>query len=208
MTGPRSVSCGQDFTDVPMLTAEKEAELLSERTRICFFTGHRVISRQRLVRLTELITLQTEAFIYQGFDIFLCGGARGFDLYAGGAVVRLQKQHPSIRLVMVLPCPDQTRGWNEADRRLHRCLCEHADTFCLSADYDSGCMLRRNRFLVDHASAGLAYYTGAYRSGTAQTLRYADTCHMPVINLADMLEREEEKEQEEEEEQEEQEEQG
>ena len=178
-------------TSVPFLTDDAEAELDMLRPHACFFTGHRDLPAQRLVRLTEVLNLQTEALVYQGFDVFLCGGARGFDLYAASAVLRLKRDHPSLRLVMALPCPGQTRGWQRCDRDLYDYLCAHAESFYLSEQYDADCMRRRNHFLVDHAAAGLAYETGNYRSGTAQTVRYASSRHIPVINLADLLAREE-----------------
>ena len=183
-------------TAVPLLTEEQEAELDRLRPHTCFFTGHRNLPKEHLARFSEVLYLQTEALIYQGFDTFLCGGARGFDLCAAGTVLRLKRNHPSLRLVMALPCPDQTRGWQNADRELYDYACAHAETFLLSEHYDEDCMRRRNYFLVDHAAAGLAYDTGVYRSGTAQTTRYAASRHIPVINLADLLAREEAEERE------------
>ena len=183
-------------TVVPLLTEEQEAELDRLRPHACFFTGHRNLPAEHLARFSEVLYLQTEALVYQGFDVFLCGGARGFDLCAAGAVLRLKRNHPSLRLVLALPCPGQTKGWQNADRELYDYVCAHAEAFLLSEHYDGDCMRRRNYFLVDHAAAGLAYDTGIYRSGTAQTTRYAASRHIPVINIADLLAREEAEERE------------
>ena len=39
--------------------------------------------------------------------------------------------------------------------------------------YDRWCMMRRNRYMVDHASHIIALYDGVPKGGTAQTLAYA-----------------------------------
>lgn len=43
----------------------------------------------------------------------------------------------------------------------------------VSREYREGCMLKRNRYLVDHAACLLAVYNGERRGGTAMTVRYA-----------------------------------
>ena len=43
----------------------------------------------------------------------------------------------------------------------------------VSEDYYKGCMLERNRYLVDHSAKLLAVYNGERRGGTAMTVRYA-----------------------------------
>lgn len=49
------------------------------------------------------------------YRYFGAGGARGFDTVATMAVLELKKIYPDIRLILVLPCRNQTRGWKEAD---------------------------------------------------------------------------------------------
>ena len=43
----------------------------------------------------------------------------------------------------------------------------------VSREYREGCILERNRYLVDHAACLLAVYNGEWRGGTAMTVRYA-----------------------------------
>ena len=43
----------------------------------------------------------------------------------------------------------------------------------ISEDYHDGCMMERNRYMVDHAAYLLAVYNGEWRGGTAATVRYA-----------------------------------
>ena len=168
-----------------IITDAEEWELLSVRSHACFFTGHRKIRTDALAHITDAAEEEIRKLAYEGFDVFLCGGACGFDLFAANAALRVKKEFPALRLVMVLPCPDQTKGWTDTDRRLHDAICARGEVVCISTAYDDRCMKKRNLFLVDHASVGIAYYTGAFRTGTGQTVRYAEKQGIPVINLAD-----------------------
>ena len=51
----------------------------------------------------------------------------------------------------------------------------------VSREYSEDCMLRRNRYLVDHAACLLAVYNGERRGGTAMTVRYAQKLGREVI---------------------------
>ena len=51
----------------------------------------------------------------------------------------------------------------------------------MSRKYRKGCMLERNRYLVDHAACLLAVYNGERRGGTAMTVRYAQKLGRKII---------------------------
>lgn len=53
----------------------------------------------------------------------------------------------------------------------------------VSREYHDGCMLERNRYLVDHAACLLAVYNGERRGGTAMTVRYAGERGRRIIVL-------------------------
>ena len=48
-------------------------------------------------------------------------------------------------------------------------------------EYSRNCMLKRNRYLVDHSSILLAVYNGTYQSGTGMTVRYAQRLKREII---------------------------
>ena len=83
------------------------------------FTGHRPEklpwgsdeSDPRCSALKAQILEAVRAAAGEGYDAFLCGMARGCDLYFAEAVLSL-----GLRLEAYLPCPSQTRAWSEADR--------------------------------------------------------------------------------------------
>ena len=43
------------------------------------------------------------------------GGALGFDTLAAQTVLEMKKEYPQLRLILVLPCENQTRGWHSED---------------------------------------------------------------------------------------------
>ncbi len=178
--------------EIPLLTDEIEAALKRDKHQACFFTGHRNIvgadasDTERIQEsLRGWLDRQVESMVYQGFSTFLCGGARGFDLLAAAAVLQAkQLHHPSLRLVLLLPCREQTRGWNERDLALHLAVLHRAEAYYLQQEYDKGCMHRRNRLLVDCAITGVAYYDEQKeRSGTGMTVRYAAGRGVPMVFL-------------------------
>ena len=177
---------------IPLWSEETEAMLARDKHQTCFFTGHRDIvgadaqDTERLQEvLREWLDRQVESMVYQGFSVFLCGGARGFDLLAAAAVLQAKHlYHPSLRLILLLPCREQTRGWNERDLALHLAVLERAEAYYLQQDYDRACMHRRNRMLVDCSITGVAYYDERKeRSGTGMTVRYAQSRGVPMVFL-------------------------
>ena len=72
------------------------------------------------------------------------------------------------------PCETQANSWPEADRRRYQAILDQCDLETLvQHHYDRGCMMRRNRYMVDRSSRIIAVYDGVPKGGTAQTLAYA-----------------------------------
>ncbi|MGN1019142.1 MAG: SLOG family protein [Aristaeellaceae bacterium] len=157
---------------------------VSRRPVTVCFTGHRHIAAEALPALTSKLDRMLEQLYSRGYRDFLSGGALGFDLLAAEAVLSLRQAHPDVRLIMVLPCSNQTSRWTEQDcRRYERILYAADETRVLSPAYYEGCMLVRNRHMVDHCALCLCYMT-APRGGTLSTVSYALKEAVPVINLA------------------------
>ncbi|MBR0282920.1 MAG: hypothetical protein IJQ81_15270 [Oscillibacter sp.] len=51
----------------------------------------------------------------------------------------------------------------------------------MQKEYSEGCMLERNRFMVDHVDMLLAVYNGEWRGGTAATVRYAKKSRKRIL---------------------------
>lgn len=100
--------------------------------------------------------------------------ARGADFYFAEAVLALRRQHSDAALEAARPCETQSNSWPEGDRRRYQTILDQCDLETLvQHHYDRGCMMRRNRYMVDRSSRIIAVYDGVPKGGTAQTLAYA-----------------------------------
>ena len=153
-----------------------------EREHTCCFTGHRPDklpwgTREDDPRCRALKDSLKEALerAYQaGCRHFICGMARGSDLYFAEAVLALRELHPEITLEGARPCETQADGWPQSERNRYFGILDRCDYETLvQHHYDRGCMMRRNRYMVDRANRIIAVYDGVPQGGTAQTLLYA-----------------------------------
>ena len=81
---------------------------------VCF-TGHRVIPAHKAPVVASRLYDTLKELVREGFCEFAAGGALGFDTLAAKVVLALKKEFPIIKLRLILPCPDQTKGWKSAD---------------------------------------------------------------------------------------------
>ena len=156
---------------------------MKEKT-VCF-TGHRTIPMLKKWKIEKKLKETLEALIDNGYCYFGAGGALGFDTIAAQTVLGLKKKHPEIKLILVLPCKNQTRGWEEKDVSVYESIIEQADKVVYTQEhYDRGCMFKRNRHLVENSSVCVAYLTEE-KGGTAYTVNYANQKGVKVINIAE-----------------------
>ena len=88
---------------------------------------------------------------------------------------------PDVRLEAVIPCGSQPDRWNLAQRQRYNSLLDRCDKVTvLQIHYTPDCMLRRNRYMVEHSSLLLACYNG-YPGGTQSTLLYAQRQGLQTI---------------------------
>lgn len=79
------------------------------------FTGHRKIPFFQKRRLKAKVKSAITDAIRNGYRYFGAGGALGFDMLAAQTVLELKADYPDIKLILVLPCFNQTRGWAQED---------------------------------------------------------------------------------------------
>ena len=148
----------------------------------CCFTGHRPdklpwgIDEQdpRCLALKEEVMKALERAYNAGCRHFICGMARGADLYFAEAVVQLRELKSDITLEGARPCETQADSWPAEERRRYHMLLDQCNYETLvQHHYDRGCMMRRNRYMVDRSGRIIAVYDGVPKGGTAQTLAYA-----------------------------------
>ena len=168
---------------------------LDERSRICCFTGHRSLPPDRVDAIEKTTRHVLRVLLYAGFRVFLCGGALGFDTLAERVLLEARETEADMKLVLALPCRDQTRAWMKLPREQARDVLREyqrikglADAVCYVNDfYFDGCMRERNRFMVEHASFCEGYYNGYPKSGAGQTWRMAQKAGLKLYNVYDML---------------------
>ena len=152
------------------------------RNKTCCFTGHRQIgnneSEIRSKLKNELIKLINKGVIYFG-----TGGALGFDTIAAETIIELKKNFPHIKLILVIPCANQTELWSNKDIEKYNLIKCQADKIkILSPYYYDGCMLARNRHMVD-CSSTLICYIRKNSGGTYYTLNYAQKKGLNIIKI-------------------------
>ncbi len=112
--------------------------------------------------------------IGKGVKTYLSGMALGVDTWGAELVLKLKPQYPQMQLIAVLPCETQAIRWSAAQReRYYNILAACDKEVFVSRQYTSDCMLKRNRYLVNHAAYLLAAYDGGDKGGTAYTVNYA-----------------------------------
>ncbi|MDE7193352.1 MAG: DUF1273 domain-containing protein [Oscillospiraceae bacterium] len=121
-----------------------------------------------------------------GADRFFSGMALGVDTWCAEAVLELKKKFPQITLTAVIPCRNQDMKWAFGERERYRGLLAKCDkVICVSEEYVSGCMQKRNRVLVDLCDILVAVYDGK-SGGTEYTVNYAEKCRKKIVLIPPM----------------------
>lgn len=151
----------------------------------CCFTGHRNIPANEYSKIQKLLESELIQLIHQGVRYFGAGGALGFDTMAAQTVLKLRGEFRHIHLILVLPCIEQTKGWNVKNIKMYDQILSEADKVVYtSKHYYRGCMHKRNRYLVDNSDFCVCYLAKS-NGGTAYTVDYARQKGLQIINLAE-----------------------
>jgi len=155
------------------------------RSQTCCFTGHRKLPQDKIEKIVLNLAREVDNLIAQGVTDFISGGALGFDQIAASLIIAKKEMEQRIRLIFALPCKNQDEFWSDEQKRLyHNILAEADEVIYVSEEYISGCMKKRNRYMVDRS----AYCVCALlhpMSGTDQTVRYARQKGLRIISVAE-----------------------
>ena len=161
------------------------------RDNTCCFTGHRPEklpwrrdeTDERCLALKRSLTRELEQAYRDGYRHFICGMARGADFYFCEAALDLRDRRTGVTVEAAIPCEEQAARWSDAERVRYFDLVGHCDLETMvQHHYDRGCMLRRNRYMVDRSSRLLAVYDGLL-GGTMYTITYAKKRGLEVVLL-------------------------
>ena len=154
---------------------------MEERATSCCFTGHRPSHLPwgsneldpRCRALKQELSYRLKGIYDAGYRHFICGMALGCDMYFAEAVLKLRKEHPDVSLEAAIPCGGQPERWSKAQRERYNRLIDQCDKVqVLQIAYTPDCMMKRNRYMVDHASLLLAC-SRSLPGGTMNTMLYA-----------------------------------
>lgn len=157
-----------------------------KRLHRCCFTGHRpeklnISEAEIKLRLREAI----EGAIREGFTTFISGMARGVDMWAAEIVLEERKTDGRIKLVCASPFEGFEKYWSVTERHSYSSILKKADAVkFICPHYSPGCFQIRNRYMVDNCARVIAAY-GGESGGTKNTIRYAGSKNVEIINILD-----------------------
>lgn len=145
----------------------------------CALTGHRDLPEDFQV---NVLYDTLEELVRAGYDTFLCGMARGFDLLALDCLITL-KQKYRITLEACIPYRGHEDSFSAEERKRYLNLLEWCDKkHYIYNSYQSGCFLARDRMMVDRTDLLIAYCMRD-AGGTAYTVKYAEKKGVEIRNL-------------------------
>ncbi len=157
---------------------------MTMRDMTCCFTGHRDIPQEQIPILEEKIETLLRTLVEQKIVYYGAGGALGWDTISARVVLRLRRELPQLKLILILPCLSQAQKWSRQDQEIYEEIKAQANKIVYtSQEYTRGCMFKRNRHLVDHSGTCICYMTKS-EGGTAYTVNYARKRGLRIINLA------------------------
>lgn len=157
----------------------------------CCFTGHRASKLpwgydeqdMRCIEFKEKLDAVIGAVYESGVTHFITGMANGCDMYCAEAVLKLKERFPDVTLEAAVPYDGQEAKWSTDLKRRYRNIIINCDEVnIISDEYTSGCMMQRNRFMVDKASVLIACYDGK-PGGTWNTIKYAMEKDREIIQI-------------------------
>lgn len=162
---------------------------IPRESALCF-TGHRpdkLPTGDVLKGLRQTIYFYIRYAVAQGYTHFFTGLADGIDFETAYYLFHLRKIHPELCVIGVQPCD---RDYEDFFRRCGysvphlRLMQQNVDRLIVlpGSAYDRTVYYKRNRLMVNHSSAVIAVCNNV-RSGSMQTLRYAQENHLAQIRI-------------------------
>ena len=150
----------------------------------CCLTGHRIIPVGEQEKILARLRHRVDMLYGQGYRYFGVGGALGFDMLATDWLLEYKRYHTDIRIIEVLPFPEYRDFWTTEQKNHGAKIDWNADKIVYCSESSSReAYLVRNRHLVDCSTACISYCTHP-AGGTAYTVKYALSRHIPVYNTS------------------------
>lgn len=146
-------------------------------THIVAGTGHRSVDCES----EEAVRKNVREFLESsGADVFICGMANGFDLWAGDEARLLGIEVWAAK-------PWTTHKAVVGDEQLYASVLEYASKVVNVVESDTfpgpWAYHLRNEWMVDHANEVVSYWNGKEAGGTFACRNYAHRKEVPVTNV-------------------------
>lgn len=140
---------------------------------VCF-TGKRDVNLT--LDLANRLHSNIEDLINKGYTTYICGGAINSDTWFAKSVLKHKEKYPQIQLHIYVPCLQQDKLWNSAQKEEYKQIISKCDKIVQvsNEDYTNYCMQIRNMKMVDNAKYLLSIYDFSHKGGTASTIKYAE----------------------------------
>ncbi len=167
----------------PRVTDELDLSRIA-RDKTCCFTGHRPEKLQRpyeecIASLCKAIMDAYEA----GYRIYVCGMARGTDLWALHCVLMLRSLYPEVRVIAAIPFEGFEKSWDALDREMyHAFVCQADIVHTVTTMRSRRTFQMHNVWMCDVSSRLIALWDGE-KGGTANTIAYAKRKKLEIILL-------------------------
>ena len=159
------------------------------KEKICCFTGHRPQNLsfgfneedKKCSKLKKLLKKEIKTLIKkEGVTCFITGMALGVDTYVAEIILELKSKY-DIKLECAIPCRTQSVKWSRKFQDRYNSILQNADEVnVLQETYTSGCMQRRNEYMVNKSDYIIAVWDES-PSGTGSTVRYAEERNKKII---------------------------
>ena len=155
-----------------------------DKDKTACFTGHRLFSQKKIERIEKRLDEEIDRLINEGITNFISGGEIGFDHSAASMIIAKKYEGVHVKLIFALPCRNQDENWTDIQKYLYNSLLSEADEiYYISEEYTRDCMKKRNYYMVDNSAYCICALSRA-KSGTGQTVRYAEQQGLQIINVA------------------------
>ena len=156
------------------------------------FAGHqseRLPQGEALKQLRIKLSGEIEKAIKDGYNTFLFGGTRGWELMAAGKVVKrktlIDFNNPCyIRLIAIIPYEEQAVRYSLADHELYYKIMSRCDeVITLNIRYNRQCYAQRDQYIVEHSNRVICYWDRQVFSKMVETFWAMGKEDIEIINL-------------------------
>ncbi len=158
--------------------------------KTCAFTGHRPGSiafgyreyHSKYFRFYNCLISEVQKLYSAGVKTYITGMAEGVDMWAAEAVLELKHTDDGVRLIAAIPYRGHINSISEEYKQRYLDILKEADEIIYVCDeYSKTSFKERNFYMIDNADILLAVYDmDNSRSGTGQTVRYAEKKGIPI----------------------------